>query len=748
MDGVMAVRRTTGRGIVIDLYRLAINAWFDSGVGCKEYSERERMKSDYGTNGNNDRSAGFQRAWFQAWYVFKTCTLKACGPVVISVCSVVAILSSCATHQEITSSNHLPAITEIEADKVLQEAASRALGEREGTVIVIDPQTGRIRALVNPRLAFEQAYPPGSAIKPFTALAALQAGLIDRETRRLCRTTYASAGFEIVCAHRKSKSPFNPIEALAYSCNDYFAQIGERLSEGTFNRTLDSFGFGSRTGAGGNESPGSLPRGEWNVRAALGESDHLLVTPIQLIIAYSALVNGGRLLQPQHRSDQNVIAQERARLNISPQHRAWLIEGMRGAVKFGTAEKAKLGESAAYIFGKTGTSTASNGFRTQGWFVGFAADRVATGSPPAGRIQLGVLVFLKRSHGSECAELAKIIFDNGLKNVQPELLPQQAGAGNQPSIRIHSVNENVTRELPLEDYLFGVLSAEASVENELEALKAQAIVSRTFALNNRGRHAESGYDFCSTTHCQRFVFSQRKMPSAARRAVEATAGVVMLDNSAGLIDAYFHAACGGWTANIESLWGVTPAPPYLKGVRDDYCVTSPNRSWTKAIPAKELARALQSDKRTDAGERLNRVIVSKRDSTGRAEMITLEGDRRVVVRGWDFKIIVGRSLGWQMIKSSRFEVTRADSDFVFRGSGFGHGLGLCQEGAHVMARRGMDHRRILDHYFPGVRLNIPNRVIVPASYSPEEFKGNETSDRRNLSSERFQIDYPRGEIGR
>src|SRR5215510_9368833 len=218
----------------------------------------------------------------------------------------------------------------------------------------------------------------------------------------------------------------------------------------------------------------------------------------------------------------------------------------------------------------------------------------------------------------------------------------------------------------------------------------------------------------------------------------------MLDNSAGLIDAYFHAACGGWTANIESLWGVTPAPPYLKGVRDDYCVTSPNRSWTKAIPAKELARALQSDKRTDAGERLNRVIVSKRDSTGRAEMITLEGDRRVVVRGWDFKIIVGRSLGWQMIKSSRFEVTRADSDFVFRGSGFGHGLGLCQEGAHVMARRGMNHRRILDHYFPGVRLNIPNRVIVPACYSPDEFKGNETSDRRNLSSERFQIDYPRG----
>jgi len=153
--------------------------------------------------------------------------------------------------------------------------------------------------------------------------------------------------------------------------------------------------------------------------------------------------------------------------------------------------------------------------------------------------------------------------------------------------------------------------------------------------------------------------------------------------------------------------------------------------------------------RTPPGGGRDIAVNSKRDATGRAEVITLEGEGRAVLRGWDFKIIAGRSLGWQMIKSSRFEVTRAGNEFVFRGSGFGHGLGLCQEGAHVMATRGMDHRRIIDHYFPGVRLNILNRLVVPASYLSEDFKTSAlderapgSGDRRSLSSEHFHVAYP------
>ncbi|HMV49612.1 MAG TPA: penicillin-binding transpeptidase domain-containing protein, partial [Blastocatellia bacterium] len=147
----------------------------------------------------------------------------------------------------------------------MQRAATAALGEREGAVLVIDPQTGRLRAIVNPRVAFGQTYPPGSAIKPFTALAALRAGLLDLETRRQCQGKYARGDFEIVCSHPRSNAPFNLTQALAYSCNDYFAHVGERLSEGTFNATLGGFGFGARTGVQANEAAGALSRGEWRV---------------------------------------------------------------------------------------------------------------------------------------------------------------------------------------------------------------------------------------------------------------------------------------------------------------------------------------------------------------------------------------------------------------------------------------------------------------------------------------------------
>jgi SpoIID/LytB domain protein len=601
----------------------------------------------------------------------------------------------------------------------LQRAAEESLGDREGAVIVIDPQTGRLRAVVNPRMAFEQTYPPGSAIKPFTMLAALRAGTVSREFRHQCRTRYARDDFEIVCSHPVSKSPFSLSQALAYSCNDFFARVGERLSEGSFNSTLGSFGFGEKTGVNANESAGELPRGEWSAREALGESDHLLVTPVQLITAYAALLNGGRLYRPQQSTDPKMVPREKLRLNITPEHRAVLIEGMRGSVKYGTASKAGIGSLPGYVFGKTGTSTSSIRWRTQGWFAGFAADKGPTGPPQAEKVSLGVLVFLKRAHGSQAAEVAKPIFECGLRNaeerrgddslnpsVPPSLHSSVSPSSNPQLIRVRSVSENITREMPMEEYLAGVMAAEASLEDEIEALKTQAIVSRAYALKNLGRHSREGYDLCSTTHCQRFTVPKAgdAISGAMRRAVEETAGMILSDRSGKVIDAYFSAACGGVTANIETLWGA-PAPSYLHGVRDDFCATAPHRRWAQRIPADQLARALRSDERTNPGARLGSIIVARRDATGRAETLTIEGERRRMVRGWDFKIIVGRALGWQMIKSSRFEVSRAGADFIFRGSGFGHGLGLCQEGAHVAARRGMNYRQILNFYFPGTKLS-------------------------------------------
>jgi len=233
-------------------------------------------------------------------------------------------------------------------------------------------------------------------------------------------------------------------------------------------------------------------------------------------------------------------------------------------------------------------------------------------------------------------------------------------------------------------------------------------------------------------------------------AVRATEGQVLVDDRGRPIDSYFGASCGGETANIGELWGITP-PAYLRGVRDEYCDAGPHATWTDTIKRADLLRALQSDARTDVGNRLDQVLVSKKDETGRAEFITLEGEHHKTVRGWDFKIIVGRVLGWNVLKSSRFEVARAGTNFVFRGSGFGHGLGLCQEGAHVMAARGASYQKILEKYFPGTvvaKVNGHPRQskadVLPGTLSFEHFHSAAPTAFRlvTISSDHFSVAYP------
>lgn len=635
-------------------------------------------------------------------------------------------------------------------DSDLQSAANAAMANREGTIIVMDARTGRVRAIVNREVAYTQAGMPGSAIKPFTALAALRAGLIDEDSRTVCPGRFTGLSFSLPCVHADHLPPFNPAQAIAYSCNYYFATLGQRLGRDKLIATLREFDFGQPTGIAGTEVPGvvltcetgssarimrgaesnhSTDRADCDARAAIGESENLQVTPIQLLTAYAALVNGGHLYQPRIAGAVDFQSTERARIDISQQQHSIITEGMAGAVRFGTARSAKLDLLPLTIIGKTGTANPPKGFRTNGWFIGFAAPFQSNRKVDAADIDLAVLVLLPRAHGSQAAELARPIFAayanasqkpdrEGGQDAKPRSNnpADQSAIGNR--IKVHLVHDNLTQELSLEDYVLGVMRAEATIESEPEALKALAIAIRTYALKNAGRHAKDGYDFCSTTHCQRFVgdpsvregavvggtLPDGRVPDTRlAAAVRATEGQVLLDDRNQIIDSYFGASCGGETANIGDLWGVTP-PTYLRGVRDEYCESGPHAHWTDTISRADLLRALQSDSRTDVGSHLDNVLISKRDETGRAEFIDLEGEHRKTVRGWDFKIIVGRVLGWNVLKSSSFEISRAGSNFMFRGRGFGHGLGLCQEGAHVMAARGAGYLKILEKYFPGTKV--------------------------------------------
>lgn len=679
-----------------------------------------------------------------------------------------------------------PRVSESEMDAALQRAATIALGSREGTILVTDAQTGRVRAAVNPRMAEESAFPPGSAVKPFTLLAALRARVINSDARLSCRKHYKRNGADFTCSHPVYNPPFNSAQALAHSCNYYFARLAERLPHDAFNNTLAAYGLGAHdathadtattlkaslaappktTRTASNAATKTtaailprLPHGAWQVSTALGEGDELLVTPAQLVAAYAALFNGGHLYRTQAHAPENFRAQPLAELDITPEERALLLSGLRGAVKYGTASASGLASLETQIFGKTGTATEFDSLHTHGWFVGFAAERAASGvgdvgtralaqpeQPAPAEVKLGVLVFLKRGQGKQSAELARTIFaeharlatggvavsashesaaagrdtNNATKNFGENFSEDfraapQATNGTQ-TVRVRLTREEATRALALDDYLFGVLAAEASVEDEFAALKAQAVVSRTYALANLRRHARDGYDFCNTTHCQRFlqVTQENARPDfheLVRRAVHETSGEVLRDARGTLAsEVFFSTSCGGQTANIGTLWGTHAREPYQRGVRDEYCAAMPHAHWTDAIPATQLAQALHANERTDVGARVEALTVVRRDATGRAEQIAITGERRrVLVRGWDFKIVVGRTLGWSVLKSSRFDVRRAGDKFVFRGSGFGHGLGLCQSGAHVMAARGSSYRQILAYYFPATTVGGAN----------------------------------------
>src|SRR2546426_12456301 len=152
----------------------------------------------------------------------------------------------------------------------------------------MDAQSGRVRALVNPRTAFAVSAMPGSTMKPFTALAALRAGLIDQDSRTVCPGRFTGLNFSLACVHADHLPPFTPSQAIAYSCNYYFATLGQRLGRDKLVETAREFGFGQPAGieeetagtlrpceAGNNtirESAHASVQNDCDAREAIGES--------------------------------------------------------------------------------------------------------------------------------------------------------------------------------------------------------------------------------------------------------------------------------------------------------------------------------------------------------------------------------------------------------------------------------------------------------------------------------------------
>lgn len=259
-------------------------------------------------------------------------------------------------------------------------------------------------------------------------------------------------------------------------------------------------------------------------------------------------------------------------------------------------------------------------------------------------------------------------------------------------------------EIPLEDYVQDVLEAEMPKGFPSEALKAQAILIRTYAFVNARRHLQEGFDLCDLTHCQAYAGRQLNYRSHAE-AAQATKGV-MVAYKLKPAQVFYHSTCGGHTSSASEVFGGEEIP-YLKGVCDGtYCEKSSHYNWESFISLNILKEVLRKAPLKFIGE-LKNIIISKSEADedkGRALELSLEGNKKINVSANNFLSQIGKYLGWSQLKSSWFEIEAKDNGLVFKGRGLGHGVGMCQWGAKGMAEEGKKFDEILQHYFPGTQL--------------------------------------------
>jgi stage II sporulation protein D len=261
-------------------------------------------------------------------------------------------------------------------------------------------------------------------------------------------------------------------------------------------------------------------------------------------------------------------------------------------------------------------------------------------------------------------------------------------------------NENgqltVINELGLDGYLLGVLPVEVSPAWPIESLKAQAIVSRTYVLNNLGKYSQKGYDVSADVFSQMYRGVEVEKPQTTH-AVYETAGIVLM-NGGKFAKSYFHSCCGGYTENVENVWGNTIK--YLKSVTCPYCKNSHQYYWSRGVSPEEIKWKLNM-KGYLTGDIKDIKFRSRNDSGRIGDMIIIHSKGKLKISGHRFRMAMGPSV----IKSTLMSIERKKEKFHFYGRGWGHGVGMCQWGAKGLAEKGKDYKKILKYYLPGNKIS-------------------------------------------
>jgi stage II sporulation protein D len=254
----------------------------------------------------------------------------------------------------------------------------------------------------------------------------------------------------------------------------------------------------------------------------------------------------------------------------------------------------------------------------------------------------------------------------------------------------------------VEKYIAGVVFAEGGNGKNKEYFKTQAVIARTYLNKYFNKHLSDRYNVCDGTHCQ--VFKGLSSDTLILRAAMESKGLVILNRDSTLIISAFHSNCGGETASSEDVWLVSQS--YLKRVVDPYCLASRNSKWKKSMSTNEWINLIKKSGYT--GQIINPSAFNFSQET-----------RLTDYKTGSFTIPLMTIRNELNLRSTFFSVVREGDSIILKGRGYGHGVGLCQEGAMVMASKGFNYKDIIDFYYTGVIISdIKNAVILPWLISP------------------------------
>ncbi|MEK6646696.1 MAG: SpoIID/LytB domain-containing protein [Candidatus Firestonebacteria bacterium] len=253
----------------------------------------------------------------------------------------------------------------------------------------------------------------------------------------------------------------------------------------------------------------------------------------------------------------------------------------------------------------------------------------------------------------------------------------------------------VINELDMEEYLQGVVPCEISSKSPAEALKSQAVAARTFAHYQMLGNQNKDYQLVDTVFSQVYngVSAERE---TTNKAIEDTRGEILTYNGKNISTPFF-ANCGGHTETNKNVW--SGDCPYLISVSCKYCADFPHSTWETEISKDKIRRNLNNSN-INVGIIEEIKIKSTSDSGRSKEIEIIHSKGKTILNSNKFRLAVGPST----IKSTYFTLKERLGSFIFKGRGWGHGVGMCQDGAVGMSKEGYDYKEILLHYYTGTKL--------------------------------------------